>query len=129
MTNEAVRSIPQKEANEFLVQFFKIRNNSPAQYAELAQALKEELQANTNQASGIIHRAHSGKGSVLIKNDKEYSLKPNSCIQPSVIDNVKTQILEFKKDLDKNISLNDVNSATEFEELKELLKKLEELSQ
>lgn len=130
MANEdAIRSISQKEANEFLIEFFKKRNNSPVKYAELAQVLKEELQANTNQASGLIHRAHSGKGSVLIKTDKEYNLKMDACKQPSTLSNVKSQILEFKKELDKNISLNDVHSATEFNELKDLLKKLEELSQ
>lgn len=126
MTNEAaVRSIPQKEANDFLIEFFNKRNNAPAQYAELAQALKQKLQANTNQASGIIHRAHSGKGSVLIKNDKEYILKPQS----SILDNVKSQISEFQKELVKNIAVTDINSATELEDVKGILKKLEELSQ
>lgn len=124
----AVRSISQKEGNAFLVKFFNERDNAPVEYAELAQAVKKELQANSNQTSGLIHRAHSAEnGSVLVKNGKEYSLNMKVCKQSSLIDNVKSQILDFKKSLDKTISINDVSSETEFKQIKDILNKLEEL--
>ncbi|OBZ10264.1 hypothetical protein [Bacillus sp. FJAT-26390] len=119
-------SISQSTANDFFIEFFKQRN-APAKFAELAEALTKKFQANSNQISGLIHRAHA-KDSILIKNGKEYSLNTNVNNNSSIIHQVKTQIATFKKELDKGISLNDVSSSEEFKELKDLLKKLEELS-
>lgn len=130
-TNEALRSISQQEANEFFKEFFKKRNNIPVTFKELADVLNKELQANRNQSSGLVHRAHS-KEKVLIKKGKEYSLNlsvKNSYDPPSIIEIVKLQILDFKEELDKKISLNDIQSQSEFNQLKIILKKLEELGQ
>lgn len=124
----ATRSISQSEANDYFRQFFNKRNNAPAKYAELAQALESEFQANSNQISGLIHRSHA-KDHVLIKNGKDYSLNVEARQDSSIIDQVKSQILGFKEGLDKSISLNDISSEKEFKELKEILKKLEELGQ
>ncbi|MFV0941164.1 hypothetical protein [Bacillus thuringiensis] len=130
-TNEATRSISQHEANEFFKEFFEKRNNIPVTFNELANVLNKELKANRNQSSGLVHRGHA-KEKVLIKKGKEYSLNlgiKNSYDPPSIIEMVKLQILDFKKELDQNISLNDIQSQTEFNQLKNILKKLEELGQ
>jgi hypothetical protein len=76
----------------------------------------------------LIHRAHA-KENILIKNGKDYILNRNRLANNfTVIDQVKSQILAFKKELDKSISLSDINSESEFKEVKQLLDKLEVLS-
>lgn len=130
-TNNTVRSISQEEANNYLVEFLENSKEKSATYAELANALEKKFQASSNQISGIIHRAHKDKKgrNVLVKTGKIYSLINMDSFNTSLtINNVKQQILEFKNQLDKTISLNDINSEKEFIELKELLKRLEELS-
>lgn len=127
--DSAVRSIPQEEANECLKDFFVLNNNSPVKHAVLAGLLKEKLQANSNQCSGLINRAHAPKKgeAILIKDGKEYSLK-GTTEKTSIIDDVRNQISNFHKELSKTISVDKVNSTEEFNEIKDILKRLKELA-
>lgn len=127
--SESVRSISQEEANQCLKEFFIQNNNRPVKYAVLVNLLKEKLQANNNQCSGIINRAHAPKNGepILNKDGKEYSLSTTK--KPiSIVHEVKNQIENFHKELSKNISIDKVNSLEEFNKVKKILESLKELA-
>lgn len=125
-SSTAVRSIPQVEANEFFREFFKKRQNQPAKYADLVIALHETLQANDNQASGLIYRA-SANAKVLVKEGKQYKLNEFKK-ESSMVKHVKSKIKSFKTELEQEISIKNIPSASEFELIKDILNQLEKLS-
>lgn len=131
--SDAVRSITQVEGNQCLREFFVRNSNQPVERHILVEELKEKLQANDNQATGLIQRSYNPPNKngevVLIKNGKEYSLN-TTLLQnsTSIIEDVKGQISNFHQELSKNISVDKVESVDDFNQLKNLLEQLKELT-
>lgn len=132
-SNQAIISVSQEEANTLFVSELEVGEQK--EYRDLVHILESQFPGiNSNQCSGIIHRAHTNKeNGVLTKEKKFYSIRTTQSIQ--TIQNttngliiVKGKIQDLIDEVNR-IPISEFQTAEDFESFKNIQRTLQGLTE